>query len=155
VVERAEAGVVVVVIHVQQMRAVAQHAGGVAVDVAAVEEHNGPLRDVGGRLLDQPVEAELAVLLRERQIVRRDEHGGVLAQRAEQALHAHQRAERIAVGILVRGEHEALVLADAREHQLARCLRALRVLHGDGIAHERPASSISSSTRIARSVVSS
>ena len=37
----------------------------------------------------------------------------------EQALHRHQRAERVAVGVLVRGEHEARVLAQALEHQLA------------------------------------
>jgi D-alanyl-D-alanine dipeptidase len=70
VVERAEAGVVVVVVDVQQVRAVAQHARGVAVDVAAVEEHDGALGDVGGRLLDQAVEGEEAVLARQRQVVR-------------------------------------------------------------------------------------
>ncbi len=70
VVERAEARVVVVVVDVEQVRAVAQDARGVAVDVAAVEEHDGALRDVGGRLADQAVEREEAVLARQRQVVR-------------------------------------------------------------------------------------
>ncbi len=38
----------------------------------------------------------------------------------QQPLHRHERAERVAVGVLVGGEHEALVLAQAREHELAR-----------------------------------
>ena len=71
VVERPEAGVVVVMVDVQQVRAVAKHAGRVAVDVAAVEEHHGALGDVRGRLVDQPVEREQAVLARQRQVVGR------------------------------------------------------------------------------------
>ncbi len=149
VVERAEHRVVVVVIDVQQARAVAQHARGVAVDVAAVEEHDGALGDVRGRLLDEAVEREQAVLERQRQIVRGDEHLAVLAERAQQPLHRDERAERVAVGVLVRGQHEALVLAQAGEHQLARLLDRERV------GHQLPISSISSSTRNARSVVSS
>ena len=93
VVERAEARVVVVVVDVQQVRAVAQHARGVAVDVAAVEEHDGALGDVGGRLADQALEREEAVLARQRQVGGRDEHRGVLAERAS-AGPASRRASR-------------------------------------------------------------
>ncbi len=169
VVERAEARVVVVMVDVQQVRAVAQHACGVAVDVAAVEEHHRALRDVRRRQPDEAVEREEAVLARQRQIVRRDEHRRVLAQRLQQPVHPHQRAERVAVGILVRGEHEALVLADAREHQLARLRDGRGLAHRGALAHRlSPSSSwpspsagcaggcaTSSSTRSARSVVSS
>ena len=81
-------------------------------------------RDVRRAAMDQAVQREEAVLVGQRQVRRRDEHPRVLAERAQHALHAHQRAERVAVGVLVRGEHEARVLADVREHPLARDLRA-------------------------------
>ena len=112
-------GVVVVVVDVEQVRAVAQHARRVAVDVAAVQEHDRPLGDVRGRLGDQALEREQAVLARQRQVARRDEHLRVLAERAQQALHRHQRAERVAVGVLVGCQHEAPILAQALEHLLA------------------------------------
>ena len=66
----------------------------------------------------------------------------------QQALHRDQRAERVAVGVLVGGEHEARSSRDPLEHLLAGA-RARR------LAHPAPISSISSSTRSARSMVSS
>jgi hypothetical protein len=170
-VERAEQRVVVVVIDVQQVGAVAQHARGVAVDVAAVQEYDRPLGDVLRRRLDEPVQREEAILARQRQVVGGDEHHRVLAQDAEHALHRHQRAQRVAVRVFVGGEHEALVLAQPLEHELARGqalergagLRVGRLAHT--VCSPSPSSSpsgddagddaISSSTRIARSVVSS
>ena len=39
----------------------------------------------------------------------------------QQPLHRHERAERVAVGVLVRGQHEALVLADPRRAPARAC----------------------------------
>jgi hypothetical protein len=143
----------VVVVEVQKMAAVAQDARGVAVDVAAVQEHHGAVGDVRRRRLDQAVEREDAVLDRQRQIMRRDEHLRILPERRQQALHADQRAERVTVGILMCGQHEARILADPLEYPLAHDLPAL--LGARAVAHEAGPSSISASTRRARSVVSS
>ena len=148
VVERAEVGVVVVVVDVQQARAAAKHARGVAVDVAAVEEHDGALGDVGGRRLNRAAQVEHAVLGRQRQVVAGDEDVGLLPNRAEQLLHADERAEGVAVGVLVGGEDELRVMADVLEHLFAR--RAVV-----GWAHCASPSRSSCSSRSARSVVSS
>ena len=137
------------VVDVDQVRAVAQDPCRVAVDVAAVKEHDRALRDVRGRRLDQALQAEDAVLERQRQIIRRDENLRVLAQLFQQSLHPHQRPQRVAVGTLVRGQHETRVLADVLENLLARRRG------GVDVVHDEPISSISASTRIARSVVSS
>ncbi len=102
-----------------------------------------------GGLLDQALEREHPVLARQRQVRGPDEHRGVLAEGPHHPLHRDEGAERVAVGVLVCGKHEALVVADAIEHQLAQLLPRWATVHGS------PISSISSSTRIARSVVSS
>ena len=95
------------------------------------------------------VEREHAVLVRQREVVGRDEHRRVLAQRGEQPVHRDQRAQRVAVGVLVRREHKARVLAQALDHELAGRRRGLVA------AHEPSISSIRALTRSARSVVSS
>ena len=96
-----------------------------------------------GRLGDQAVEREEAVLVRQRELVGGDEHHRVLAERAQHALHRDERAERVAVGVLVRDEQEAVGRADRVEDLLAARRRRCQ------------SSSSSSSMRIARSVVSS
>ena len=86
--------------------------------------------------------------MRERKILGGDEDLRLLADRGEQLVHAHQRAQRIAVWVLMRGEHEARVLADPLQHLVAGRALADR-------AHESSISASSASTRSARSVVSS
>ena len=68
----------------------------------------------GGRA-DEAVELEAAVLPRQRELVRRHVHQRVLAELREDAVHREQRAERVAVGVLVGGEEELVGRA-----QLAR-----------------------------------
>ena len=109
-VDVAEAGVVVVVVDVDDelppsREEVERH----AVDVAAVEEDDGAVRHVGGRLVEDLLEGKEAVLDRERELLRGEEHHRVLAELGEQVVHAEQRAERVAVGALVGGEQEAVV----------------------------------------------
>ena len=140
------------VVEVDQVGPVAQHARRAAVDVAAVEEDHGALRDVLGRGLDQVGKRQPAVLARHGQVLGGDEHRHLLAQGREQPLHAHQRPQRVAVGVLVGGQHEAAVAADALHDLLSRGRGAERLVQD---VHERSISSISASTRIARSVVSS
>src|SRR5262249_39078665 len=132
--------------------------GGVAVDVAAVEEHDRALGEGGGRRADEPLEVGEAGLVRQRGLVRRDEHDPVLAERAEDLVHRQQRAERVAVGVLVRDQEEALCTPQLGDHLRARGgLAAL----ADGHLVLPPSSSsgrLSSSSsvrRIPRSTVSS
>ena len=74
-VDVAEARVVVVVVEVEDARAVAlDDLDGVAVDVAAVEEDHDALVEVLGRQRDEPVEREEAVLVGQRQLLRGHEH---------------------------------------------------------------------------------
>ena len=68
----------------------------------------------------RPVEVEEAVLVGQRELVVGHEHDRVLAQRPQHAVHRDERAERVAVGVLVRHEDEALALAQLVEHALAR-----------------------------------
>ena len=108
-VDGAEAGVVVVVVDVEHPGAVAlQELDRHPVDVAAVEEDQGAVDDVGGRLVEDLLERQEAVLDRERELLRGEEHHRVLAELAEHVVHRQQRAERVAVGALVGGEQEAL-----------------------------------------------
>ena len=94
--------------------------GRVAVDVAAVQEHDRALVDVVRHLGDELRQLEEAVLVGQRELVGRQEGDGVLAHRAEHLLHRGERAERVAVGMLVRGEHEALAVAQRRRARAAR-----------------------------------
>ena len=88
------------------------------VDVAAVEEYDGAVGHVGGRFGKTSSSCHEAVLDRQRELLGREEHHGVLAELGEQHGDAEQRAERIAVGALVRRQQEALVVAEAGSYGL-------------------------------------
>ena len=87
---------------------------------------------------------EAAVLPGQRELVRRHVHQGVLAELRQDAVHREQRAESVAVGVLVGGEEELVRGAQLVDHL---------VLFG-GDAHASP-SSKSSEMRIPRSIDSS
>src|SRR4051812_4970767 len=151
VVDRAEARVVVVMVDVEDVGVVAlERLDRVAVDVAAVEEDDRALVEVVGRPALQPVEVEEAVLVGQRELVGGHEHDRVLAERAQDLVHPDERAERVAVGVLVREQDELRRRADLVEHLLARLDRDLRPerAHAGGASCSR-----SASTRAARSAV--
>ncbi len=100
---------------------------------------------------DEPVERQEAVLVRQRQLVGRHEHDRVLAQRGEDAVHRHQRAERVAVGMLVGDEQEALRRPQLVEHACARASTPSTT----PLTRRPPAWSSRRSTRAARRAVSS
>jgi hypothetical protein len=119
--DRGEPRVVVVVVDVDRAhRARAQRGRRVAVDVAAVEEDDQAVLDVGRQRGDEAGEVEAAVLVGQRELVGRDEHHRVLADQPQRALHGDERAEGVAVGVLVRDQEEPGLLADDVEHLLAR-----------------------------------
>ena len=72
----------------------------------------------------------------------------VLPERGQHLLHGGQRADRVAVGALVRREQELLVAAQLVEQELARGGGAVLAAHG-------PSSSMISAIRMPRSVESS
>ena len=151
VVDGAEARVVVMVVDVEDAAARALERGGRrAVDVPAVQEHEDAIAEVVGRLGDEPVELDEAVLVRQRELVGGQERDRVLAERGQHLLHRGERADGVAVRALVRGEQELVVLAQRRERLLAGRPGAV-------VGHvQSPASrSSSSSIRTARSRVSS
>ena len=122
----------------------------VAVDVAAVEEDHRPVLDVGRHGRHELGQLEELVLVGHGQLERAHEGDGVLAHRVEHVLHRGERAEGVAVRVLVGGEHELLVLAQHVEDELARRLDPVAG------AHRSPASSsISCAIRMPRSEVSS
>ena len=113
VVDPAEQRVVVVVVEVDDVRALAlEEVDRHAVDVPAVEEEERSVLDVGGRLVEDVGERQEAVLERKRELLGVEEHHRVLAELAEDAVHREERAERVAVGPLVRREQEAVALGD-------------------------------------------
>jgi hypothetical protein len=143
-VHRAEARVVVVMVDVEDVEALdLQEVHRHPVDVAAVEEDDRALGHVGRRLADQPLEVQAAVLPRQRELVRRHVHQRVLAELLQDRVHREQRAERVAVGVLVRREEELVRAAELPHH--------LFLFGGD--AHS--SSSRSSEMRIPRSIDSS
>ena len=110
-VDRAEAGVVVVVIDVDHLGAVRpEEVDRHPVDVPAVQEDHDPIVDVGRRLVEDLLERQEAVLDRQRELLRRQEHHRVLAERLEDPVGGEQRAERVAVGVLVGGQQEPVAL---------------------------------------------
>jgi hypothetical protein len=139
----------VVVVDVEDPRRLLELGRGVAVDVAAVEEDDRAVLDVLGHGRDELRQLEEAVLVGQRELLGREERDRVLAHRAQHLLHRRERAERVAVGMLVRGEHEALAVAQLVEHERAR--RGGAVLR----AHRSASRSISSAIRMPRSDVSS
>jgi hypothetical protein len=116
VVDRAEQRVVVVVVDVEDVRALAlERVGRVAVDVAAVEEHDRALREIGRRLGDEVLDLQERVLVGQRELVGGHVGDRVLAERGQHELHPRERAERVAVGVLVGREQEALRALDRVE----------------------------------------
>ena len=81
-------------------------------------------RSSGGWLCEA-LEVEEAVLVGQRELVGGHEHDRVLAQRGEHAVHRHERAERVAVGVLVRDEHEPVARRGARRGPARGCCRAV------------------------------
>ena len=137
---------------------------GVAVEVAAVQEDDRALREVRGDVADEPVELEERVLVGQRELVAADEHHAVLVERAHDRLHRDERAERVAVGVLVRHEDEAVGIAQGSDDLLARRRARAVDRHASSPSPGAASSALrgspavrsrSSSTRIARSVVSS
>ena len=82
-----------------------------ALLVRAVERDQHALGGVVRRLAPQAVERHEAVLLRQRRVAV-EVHRAVLAERVEGELDREQRAERVAVGVLVGDEEEAVVRAE-------------------------------------------
>jgi hypothetical protein len=147
-VDGPEAGVVVVVVDVDDVGAVVlEEVDRHPIDVPAVEEHHHALADVLRRRGEQALEAHVAVLDRKRELVRRHVHRRVLAELRHEAVHRDQRAERVAVGILVRGQQQLVGLPQLLDHgvELGRN------------RHSRPSSWSRSSSliRIPRSIDSS
>ena len=91
----------------------------VAVDVAAVQEDVDALAERPRAARRRALEVEEAVLVGQRELVGVDVHHRVLAQGDEHRLHGDERAQRVAVGVLVGDEQEAVVLADLLEHAVA------------------------------------
>ena len=142
-VDRAEARVVVVVVDVEDVQPVGlEEVDRHAVDVAAVEEDDRPLGHVVGRGARQPLERPAAVLPRQRELVRRHEHQRVLAELLEDPVHRQQRAERVAVRVLVRGQQQLVRAAQLGQH----------LFMSGGDAHWSSSSSV---IRIPRSIDSS
>src|SRR5207302_3699430 len=140
-----EPGVVVVVVDVHDPRIrAAQELDRHPVHVPAVEEHHQAVLQVRGRLQEHVVEGHVTVLARERELVPRHEHHGVLAQLLQDQLHRAQRAEGVAIRVLVGGQEELVGGADLVEHLL---------LLGDH-AHSPPPGSTSVSSSVMRIPVS-
>jgi hypothetical protein len=113
-------GVVVVVVDVEKVRArMPECLGRVALDVAAVQEHDRALVDVPGGLGHKPLQRQEAVLLRQRQVALGDEHEAVLADLGQDALHRHQRADGVAVGVLMGDDDELVGVTQFGEHSVA------------------------------------
>ena len=115
-VDGPEPGVVVVVVDVEDVGAgPLEGLGRVAIEAAAVEEHDRALVEVRRRRADQPVEREEPVLVRQRELAGIDEHHALLAERGEDLLHRDQRPEGVAVGVLVRDDDQLLGSAQLLE----------------------------------------
>src|SRR5262249_46748489 len=71
---------------------------------------------IGGGRTHEPSlrELEEPVLPRQRRLAGED-HDAVLAELLERRVHREERAERISIGILVRGDEKPFVLADRRD----------------------------------------
>ena len=159
-VDGPEARVVVMVVDVEDVQTLlrAERLRGVASEVAAVEEDERALGEIPGRFGDEVHQRQEGVFLRQREIALGDEHQAVLADRRQDAVHGHQRAQRVAVGVLVGDHHELLGPAQLLED---RAVARPGLVHRDGHASGPPAPSpasssfISAEIRMPRSVVSS
>ena len=92
-----------VVVDVDRQRRVGEQAEilAEAVLVRAVERDEHPLRCVGGRFPPQLLEGHERILERERRVTIQV-HRRVLAKRVQRELRGQDRAQRVAVGVLVR-----------------------------------------------------
>jgi hypothetical protein len=153
-VHRPEAGVVVVMVEVEDVRAWApQRLGGIAVEVAAVEEHDRPLLDVDRRAANNIGQRQEPILGRQRELSSVDEHHAVLAECDQDLLHRDQRSQRVAVRVLVRHDHQLARGSKLLEHLVACRDRAIvRHTSSPGFGS---ASSIRREIRIPRSTDSS
>ena len=129
-IEVAEAAVVVVMIDVDdEVRAVDRsRVGAHAIGLRAIDSDERPLLHVLRQLADQAVELHERVLVRQRSIAR-EVHDNVLAELAQGQRRREQRAQRVAVGVLVRDDEKPAVLAQRRYDclQVTRRLRHLLV----------------------------
>ena len=106
-VDGAEAGVVVMVVDVQDVDLRATHeVDGHPVDVAAIEEHDDPLDQIRRRHRLHVPKVHSPILVRQRELVGGHEHDDALAELLEDQPHPEQRAERVAVRVLVRREQQ-------------------------------------------------
>ena len=107
----AEAGVVVMVVDVDDDRCLEQALVGEPRLLRAVDRHENPVGRVGGQLAQQPAtgEVEKSVLRRAAAPSPASNHHAVLAELRQREVHREQRAERVSVRVLVRGDEEAVV----------------------------------------------
>jgi hypothetical protein len=90
-----------------------------AVLLRAVDRHEDTRLCVGRRLAQQPAPLELEEAVLVRQETRSAEHHhGVLPERAQREVGREQRSERVPVRVVVRGDDEALVIAQRRDDRL-------------------------------------
>ena len=110
-VDLPEPCVVVVVVDIERERNRVEQRRGCshALRVRAVERNEHACRRVLGQLTTEAVERQERVLGR-RVGVAAEVHDAVLSERVQAELHAENRAERVAVRVLVRDEQEAVVL---------------------------------------------
>jgi hypothetical protein len=103
----------VVVVDVDDERGRLEEAGigPQAALVRAVEGEYDPLFRVLGRRAANPLELHESVLVRERDLSEQV-HDRVLAELLEREAHRDDGSERVAVGVLVGRDHEAVVGAD-------------------------------------------
>ena len=117
----AEARVVVVVVDVEDPRLLGlERVGGLRSMLPQSRKTIVRSSRSSGGVRLQAVEVEEAVLVGQRELVGGHEHHRVLAERPQHAVHRDERAERVAVGVLVRDEDEALAVAQLVEDALAR-----------------------------------
>ena len=130
VVDGAEPGVVVVVVDVDDVRASATEGHrGIALEVAAVEEHDRASGEVLGRRLHQPREREEAVLVGHRELARVDEHQAVAAQPDQDLLHGDERPERVAVHVFVGDDDQLLGRAELGQDLVTSCRPRTVLMH--------------------------
>ena len=122
-IDLAEPRVVVVVVHVDRERHAAEDLGvGDPALVGTVHGEQHAFRDIIRPAPLQLGQRHEPVLAGERRIAV-ENHDRVLAELVERELHCQQRAEGVAVGILVRGDQETFVATDriSDRSQVTRC----------------------------------
>ena len=137
-VDVAEARVVVMVVDVEHERARARAAPSLGRAgarsrsrrrAARARSRRRGARGAARRAVEEPV------LGRERRVAG-EVHHDVLAERSSPSVVAEQRAERVAVGVLVRDDDEAVVGADRLRDRLEVSRRRRRLIFGRKLARE-------------------